>query len=166
MKVKAIPIVGTTKVVFCDSVAILECGKRLIYYRTGEGLNTLFNLESYKNVTIDDSNVKWYDMLNWNELKETYETLPNHIKDDLIKSGKAPKEETHVDISYSKNRIKNERNLFYCPKCKSIAVTAGRASEGLKENFTPFHCQTCSFNWTIDHTEFKSGVYNKDRKFE
>lgn len=92
MKVKAIPKVGNTKVVFCDSIAILECGKKLICYRTGEGLNTLFNLECYENVTIDDSNVKWYDMLNWNELKENYDILPQHIKDELVKSGKAPKD--------------------------------------------------------------------------
>jgi len=93
MRVKAIPIVGKTRTVFCETVAISECGKRLICYSTSDGFNNVFILEHYKNVTIDDSNVKWYDMLNWNELKETYETLPNYIKDELVKSGKAPKDE-------------------------------------------------------------------------
>ena len=65
-------------------------------YGTRDGINTVLILEHYKNVTIDDSNVKWYDMLNWNELKETYDILPNHIKDELIKSGKAPKDDKIV----------------------------------------------------------------------
>ena len=165
MRVIAIPNVGETKTFFCVSVAVLYNGKKLMCYGTRDGINTVLILEHYKNVTIDDSNVKWYDMLNWNELKETYDILPNHIKDELIKSGKAPKDEKQVDVSYSKNKIKTDRDQFYCPKCKSIIVTTGRASEGLKENFTPFHCCSCGIDWTIDNSEFESGVYNKDRKF-
>jgi hypothetical protein len=97
MRVIAIPNVGKIRTVFCETVAISECGKRLICYSTSDGFNNVFILEHYKNVIIDDSNVKWYDMLTWDELKETYDILPQHIKDELAKSGRAPKQVKLVD---------------------------------------------------------------------
>jgi hypothetical protein len=95
MRVIAIPKIGNTKILFCDSVAILDFGENLICYKK-DSLNSVFKLEHYENIIIDDSNMKWYDILNWNELKETYGTLPNHIKEELVKSGKAPKDDKIV----------------------------------------------------------------------
>jgi hypothetical protein len=35
-------------------------------------------------------NLEWYEMLNWNEMEETWKMLSEEIKDKIRESGKAP----------------------------------------------------------------------------